>query len=283
MNDNFNIGKLIVILIPPLICLKLINDGVLLYSLFCFIPWIFLFCHICYKTSNAFEFDVVNNGNGNYYPHFYVNWQEKIEEENNKLIANVSKKCQLKKNIENMENVPIETKMYNTTTSLLPIKEIVAKELEKKEENKIIDATKQNKLSVDVNKLNTNTQQTQTNINTSSTSKEAILIENDSVLSNNKLGVYKTIIEVLEKQVLLSDKKYALYQSFAHIDALKEGIIIYIDYGILNKAHLTKDHLRQEEITIALRKALHCEQLMVVFDEYKSKTLLNYFLENKKS
>ena len=283
MNDNFNVEKLLVLLIPPFICLKLINDGELLYGLFCIIPWIILFCHVCYKTSDAFEFDVVNNGNGNYYPHFAVNWREKQEEENNKIIANVSKKCQLKKNIENMENVPIEMKSCNTTTSLLPIKEIIAKELEKKEENKIIDATKQNKLSVDINKINNNTQQTQINLNTSSTSKEAILIENDGVLSNNKLGVYKTIIEVLEKQVMLSDKKYALYQSFAHIDALKEGIIIYIDYGILHKAHLTKDHLRQEEIIIALRKALHCEQLMVVFDEYKSKTLLNYFLENKKS
>ena len=96
-----------------------------------------------------------------------------------------------------------------------------------------------------------------------------------------KMGTYKTIISVLEKEDLLADKKYALYQSFAHIDTLKEGIIIYIDYEILKKAQLTKEHLHEKEIIEALKNAMHCEQLVVIFDEYKPKTLLNYFLETK--
>ena len=283
MNDNFFLVKLLVAIFSPFISLKLLNDGFYLYSIYCAIPWGMLIFHLCNQIGDFFDFEVSNPYIRDYSYSTYNVWGQR-EEEKKKILIEVGKKCQLKKNIVTMEAVPIFQEQKESPP-LLPIKDIVAlqlqKETEKKQKSDILDATQQKKLTVDINKLNSTTQQVTKQVVTTTIAKEAILIENDSTLPNNKLGVYKTIIEVLEKQELPNDKRYALYQSFAYIDAVKEGIIIYIDYNLLNKSQIDKSKLRQEEITIALRKALHCEQLLVVFEEYKSKTLLNYFLETK--
>lgn len=281
MDDKIDIIKFFVILFSPFIALKFLEDADYIYALFCIIPWLTLICHQCSRLGNYIEDKFQNPYQYNYTSNIY--W-EKVEKDKKKFITELSEKCVINKNVIKMETLEKPTV---TTTLLPPIKEIVAKELEKKSE-KILDGTKINKPIIDMDKLTTppplpNVVTTTTNTTAmSSFVKEAILVENNKDMSNEKMGTYKTIISVLEnKENLLADKKYALYQSFAYIDVNKEGIVLYIDYDILKKAGLTKEQLHQEDIVKALRTAMHCEQLMVIFDEYKPKNLLNYFLETK--
>ena len=281
MDDKIDIIKFFVILFSPFIALKFLEDADYIYALFCIIPWLTLICHQCGRLGNYIEDKFQNPYQYNYTSNIY--W-EKNEKDKKKFITELSEKCVINKNVIKMETLEKPTV---TTPLLPPIKEIVAKELEKKSE-KILDGTKINKPIIDMDKLTTppplpNVVTTTTNTTAmSSFVKEAILVENNKDMSNEKMGTYKTIISVLEnKENLLADKKYALYQSFAYIDVNKEGIVLYIDYDILKKAGLTKEQLHQEDIVKALRTAMHCEQLMVIFDEYKPKNLLNYFLETK--
>ncbi len=281
MDDKIDIIKFFVILFSPFIALKFLEDADYIYALFCIIPWFTLICHQCSRLGDYIEDKFHNPYQYNYTSNSY--W-ENVEKDKKKFITELSKKCVINKNVIKMETLEKPTV---TTTLLPPIKEIVAKELEKKGE-KILDGTKINKPTIDMDKLTTppsppNVVTTTTNTTAmSSFAKEAILVENNKDMSNEKMGTYKTIISVLEnKENLLADKKYALYQSFAYIDVNKEGIVLYIDYDILKKARLTKEQLHQEDIIKALRTAMHCEQLMVIFDEYKPKNLLNYFLETK--
>lgn len=281
MDDKIDIIKFFVILFSPFIALKFLEDADYIYALFCIIPWLTLICHQCSRLGNYIEDKFQNPYQYNYTSNIY--W-EKVEKDKKKVITELSEKCVINKNVIQMETLEKPTV---TTTLLPPIKEIVAKELEKKNE-KILDGTRINKPTIDMDNLTTppslpNIVTTTTNTTAMpSFAKEAILVENTKDMSNEKMGTYKTIISVLEnKENLLADKKYALYQSFAYIDVNKEGIVLYIDYDILKKAGLTKEQLHQEEIVEALRTAMHCEQLMVIFDEYKPKNLLNYFLETK--
>ena len=280
MDDKIDIIKFFVILFSPFIALKFLEDANYIYALFCIIPWLTLICHQCSRLGDYIEDKFQNPYQYNYTSNIY--W-EKIEKDEKKFITELSEKCVINKNVIKMETLE---KPIVTTILLPPIKEIVAKELEKKSE-KILDGTKINKPTIDMEKLTTspslfNVVTTTNTTAMSSFAKEAILVENNKDMSNEKIGTYKTIISVLEnKENLLADKKYALYQSFAYIDVNKEGIVLYIDYDILKKAGLTKEQLHQEDIIKALRTAMHCEQLMVIFDEYKPKNLLNYFLETK--
>ena len=198
-------------------------------------------------------------------------------EEQTQLIKEVSKQCKLNENI--IEMSACET----TTLKLLPIQTIVEQELEKKKEkeNPILDATQNHKPSFTMDEF-LNPPPIQQCVQVVNTTSEAILIKNESSVVTERLGTYKTILEVLNKEELLADKKYALLQSFQFIDVCQEGIIIYIDYNLLKKAKLEEKHLRKEEIITELRKALHCDNLLVQFAEYKHKSLLNYFLENQK-
>lgn len=278
MNDNINVARILTIIITPLICIHLLEGEQFLLCVFCVIPWLMYICHLCGNFENYLDLSYSYNERGyNDYTHVTNTYWEKRENESKKLINDVSEKCVLNKNVIEMETLVKAPPISKTT--LPPIKEIVAKELEKKEE-KVIDGTKKNKPSIDVNSIVVTSHEV-IKPQISAVAKEAILIENTKELPMEKMGTYKTIISVLEKEDLLADKKYALYQSFAHIDTLKEGIIIYIDYEILKKAQLTKEHLHEKEIIEALKTAMHCEQLVVIFDEYKPKTLLNYFLETK--
>lgn len=281
MDDKIDIIKFFVILFSPFIALKFLEEADYIYALFCIIPWLILICHQCSRLGDYIEDKFQNPYQYNYTSNIY--W-EKVEKDKKKFITELSEKCVINKNVIKMETL---YKPTTTTTLLPPIKEVVAKELEKKSE-KILDGTRINKPTIDMDKLTTppslsNVVTTTTNTTSmSSFVKEAILVENTKDMSNEKMGTYKTIISVLEnKEKLLADKKYALYQSFAYIDVNKEGIVLYIDYDILKKAGLTKEQLHQEDIIKALRTAMHCEQLMVIFDEYKPKNLLNYFLETK--
>lgn len=282
MDDKIDIIKFFVILFSPFIALKFLEDADYIYALFCIIPWLALICHQCSRLGNYIDEKFQNPYQYNYTSNVY--W-EKVEKDKKKFITELSEKCVINKNVIKMETLDKPT---TTTTLLPPIKEVVAKELEKKNAEKILDGTRANKPTIDMGKLTTppplpSVATTTTNTSAmSSFAKEAILVENSKDMSNEKMGTYKTIISVLENnEKLLADKKYALYQSFAYIDVNKEGIVIYIDYDILKKAGLTKEQLHQEEIIKALRTAMHCEQLMVIFDEYKPKNLLNYFLETK--
>lgn len=279
MDDKINIIKVFVIIFSPLFALKFLEAADYIYALYCIIPWLALICHQCSRLNNYIEEKLQRPYEYNYTSNVY--W-EKVEKDKKKIITDVSEKCVINKNVIKME---ILDKPITTTTLLPPIKDIVAKELEKKSEEKILDGTRVNKPIIDMDKLTTPPPLPSTTTNTSAMSsfaKEAILVENIKDMSNEKIGTYKTIITVLENnEKLLADKKYALYQSFAYIDVNKEGIVLYIDYDILKKAGLTKEQLHQEEIIKALRTAMHCEQLMVIFDEYKPKNLLNYFLETK--
>lgn len=282
MDDNLNIIKNFIIIFSPLMALKLLNDGEFICVLYCIIPWLLLIIHKCNKLGKYNEQNI-----NSVYPYIQTNylWEQNKVKDNKKIITDVSEKCVINKNVIKME---VLDKPTTTTTLLPPIKDIVAKELEKKNDEKILDGTKANKPTIDIVQLTTPPplpSVATTTINTSvisSFAKEAILVENNKDMSNEKIGAYKTIISVLENnEKLLADKKYALYQSFAYIDVNQEGIVIYIDYDILKKAKLTKEQLHQEEIIKALKTAMHCEQLMVIFDEYKPKNLLNYFLETK--
>jgi hypothetical protein len=196
---------------------------------------------------------------------------------NSKLIKDISKQCKLNDNVIEMSECD------TSTLKLLPIKTIVKQELEKKneKENIILDATHNKKPSFTMEDYLKPpiTKDTAQVINTTSA---AILIKNDSSVITERLGTYKTILEVLNKVELLADKKYALLQSFQFIDVCQEGIIIYIDYSLLKKAQLEEKHLCKEKIVEELRKALHCDNLLVQFAEYKHKSLLNFFLENQK-
>jgi hypothetical protein len=235
-----------------------------------------LIVHLCKRLGNYIESNFV-------YTYDYENdsFWKKAEDSNKKIIKDVSEKCVINKNIVQMETLNNPT----IVTNLPPIKDIVAMELKKREE-KILDGTKQNKPIIEMNSIINQsivpTVVTSNKASVSNFAKEAILVENNNIITKEKSGTYKTIISVLENNEKLSpDKKYVLYQSFAYIDVNKEGIVIYIDYDILKKANLTKENLHQEEIIKALKTAMHCEQLMVIFDEYKSKNLLNYFIETK--
>lgn len=278
MNDNINVARILTIIITPLICIHLLDSEQFLLCVFCVIPWVMYISHLYGNFENYLDFSYSHNERGyNDYTQVTNTYWEKRENESKKLINDVSEKCVLNKNVIEMETLVKAPPISKTI--LPPIKDIVAKELEKKE-GKVIDGTKKNKPSIDINSIVVTSHEV-IKPQISAVAKEAILIENTKELPMEKMGTYKTIISVLEKEDLLADKKYALYQSFAHIDTLKEGIIIYIDYEILKKAQLTKEHLHEKEIIEALKNAMHCEQLVVIFDEYKPKTLLNYFLETK--
>ncbi len=279
MNDNINIIKVLIVIFSPFFAIKFLNEQNIFFCLYCIIPWLMLIVHLCRRFGNYIDNSFV-------YTYDYANdsFWKKAEDNSKKIINEVSQKCIINKNVVQMESLNSTT----TITNLPPIKDVVAMELEKKNAEKILDGTKANKPTIDMDKLTTpppipSVATTTTNTSTmSSFAKEAILVENSNIMTIEKTGTYKTIINVLESNEKLSpDQKYVLYQSFSYIDVNKAGIVIYIDYDILKKANLTKEHLHQEEIIKALKTAMHCEELMVIFDEYKPKNLLNYFIETK--
>lgn len=274
MNDNINIIKVLIVIFSPFFAIKFLNEYNIFFCLYCIIPWLMLVVHLCRRFGNYIDDSFV-------YTYDYANdsFWKKAEDNSKKIINEVSQKCIINKNVVQMESLNSTT----TITNLPPIKDVVAMELKKKEE-KILDGTKLNKPIIEMESIMNPVVPVATNktASISSFAKEAILVENSKIMTNEKTGTYKTIINVLESnEKLPPDQKYVLYQSFSYIDVNKEGIVIYIDYDILKKSNLTKENLHQEEIIKALKTAMHCEELMVIFDEYKPKNLLNYFIETK--
>lgn len=257
-----NFIKTIILITSPFFALRMFGEGEYFLSAFCILS----FCLIFYVVKNSFNSWFNMEDDYAYTSRHLIDWWQRNEETN---IKNVSNKCKISGNVINMQTI----ESGDTTIKLLPIKEIVAKELEKKEH--IIDITNKKQPTFLMAEI-----LEQESIPQKSHEETAILIKNKSSLTNEEKGTYKTIIDVLKKYDMMADKKYALFQSFIFIDVYKEGIIIYIDYDILKKAQLNETHLHKDEIISALRKAMHCDQLIVQFEEYKVKNLLNYFLEN---
>lgn len=281
MELNFSLIKTLILIFTPFLCLGFLQNEHFFSAFLCGTSFIIMLCHVC-ETFDGFDYlnlwdeePISINHNFNTSYQSFNNLNEK------KIIKEVSEKCTINKNVITMDTL-VETPTI-TNVKLKPITEIVKQELDKKDDgNIILDATKASKPVLDIENIILKPQTAQAKIDTTNVSAEAILIKNESFVVNERLGVYKTLIEVLQKEDLLADKKYALFQSFAFIDVCEQGIVIYIDYGILKKAHLEEKHLHKEDIVLSLRKTLHCENLLVQFVEYKHKSLLNYFLENNK-
>ena len=96
------------------------------------------------------------------------------------------------------------------------------------------------------------------------------------------LNLIKNIWSILVKAGLVVFVWTIMFIGAISIFSLVNKNTIY--YGnrcssVINEKAIS--YLNQEEIIKALRTAMHCEQLMVIFDEYKPKNLLNYFLETK--
>lgn len=221
---------------------------------------------------------IVDNGRVEYpviihKPYDYLNH---INVQDDKVNEEVIKKCSINKNVIQMENVVTES----IPPQLPPIKTLVEIDLNKKQEKDIIDGTKNNKPTIDINKALMPKQVSTMSVST--TAKEVILVNNSRNLDKEKETIYNVIISVLSEQNLLSDKKYALFQSFAYIDNTTDAIVLYIDYGILYKAKLTTVHLKQFDIISEIRKKLNKPNFKIIFAEYKAKSLLNYVLETKK-
>lgn len=276
MELNVSLIKSCILLFTPFLSLGFLQNEHYFSAFLCGISFIIMLCNVCQTFDSFDNFDLwEDKANLNY------GWFNNVTNNEKNIIQEVSEKCTINKNVITMDTL-VETSS-STNIKLKPIAEIVKEELDKKEEkNIILDATKASKPVLDFQNIILQPQTTQTKIDTTNVSAEAILIKNESVVVNERLGVYKTLIEVLQKEELLADKKYALFQSFTFIDVCEQGIVIYIDYGILKKAHLEEKHLHKEDIVVSLRKALHCDNLLVQFVEYKHKSLLNYFLENNK-
>ena len=277
MDNDWSIFKYLLIIFSPLFCFKFLNDAEYIFALYCIIPWVMLIVNVYQNwTNNILDFDytdsyVNTNHSTKVINTFWVNQEKEL----NKTIEDIGNKCVINHNIIKMDKIDNP----NPSIKLLPIKEYVAKELSKKEKN-IIEITKKEKPIVNVDKILQHSSISQSNDNLA---KAAILVENDDKLSSEQLLVYNTIIKVLEEKCkFILDEKYCLYQSFAHIDVFKEGVVIYLDFDILKKGKLSITDIHQEDIIKELKKSFNNKNLKVVFDEYKSKKLLNYFLELNK-
>ena len=281
MDNDWSVFKYLLIIFSPLFCFKFLNDAEYIFALYCIIPWVMLIVNVYQNwTNNTLDFEYTNpyaydNYSTNTVNTFWVNKEKEL----NKTIEDIGNKCVINHNIIKMDKIDNP----NLSIKLLPIKEYVAKELSKKEKN-IIEITKKDKPIVDMNKVLQQTSISQSNNNISGNSpKSAILVENDDKLSSEQLLVYNTIIKVLEEKCkFILDEKYCLYQSFAHIDVFKEGVVIYLDFDILKKGKLSITDIHQEDIVNELKKTFNNKELKVIFDEYKTKKLLNYFLELNK-
>lgn len=277
MDNDWSIFKYLLIIFSPLFCFKFLNDAEYIFALYCIIPWVMLIVNVYQNwTNNILDFDYTDSSvNTNHSTKVINTFWVNQEKELNKTIEDIGNKCVINHNIIKMDKIDNP----NPSIKLLPIKEYVAKELSKKEKN-IIEITKKEKPIVNVDKILQHSSISQSNDNLA---KAAILVENDDKLSSEQLLVYNTIIKVLEEKCkFILDEKYCLYQSFAHIDVFKEGVVIYLDFDILKKGKLSITDIHQEDIVKELKKSFNNKDLKVVFDEYKSKKLLNYFLELNK-
>ena len=276
MEDIKNLFKIILLTTLPCISIGMFSHKDYFLGALCLLS----FCIILYVAIKSFKDLFPNDNELHHHKQNYnitnskINWWNNATNNSDaKDIEDVSDKCKINKNIIDMEAVDTTS----ITFKLPPIKELVAKELDKKEN--IIDLTKENKPSISMDNIQLETSNVVTKSINNNVSKQetqtdtAILIRNKSTLTNEEKGTYKTIIEVLDKYELMADKKYALLQSFVFIDVCQEGIIIYIDYDILKKAKLDEIHLHKEEIISLLKEKMHCQQLIVQFEEYKVKNL----------
>lgn len=108
---------------------------------------------------------------------------------------------------------------------------------------------------------------------------EVLMIKNSEFVDGVDKIVYDSIIEVINTKTLKPNERYALLQSFYHIDVVPMMINIYIDRFILAKANLTEEHIYKDEIIKKIKGKLKDENTVIVFSDLKAVNLLNYYLK----
>ena len=189
---------------------------------------------------------------------------------NEEIVANKCKVRDLKIEIieKRMAEIPTVIPTNNTEVKLLPIKEIVKKELEKKEKIFELNTTSTKKINID--------EVTKSDNETSSSSKEVIMIINDSEVDRNRKGTYKTIIDVIKSKKYPTSKCCRLLKAIDYIDMGENSITIYVNDRDLDDS----DVMPNDEIKNALRRDLHSYNLEINFVNLKCVSVFDYYIEN---
>ena len=175
------------------------------------------------------------------------------------------------KNVSNIQDVKKKIKLSNNFVEFCGKKTFAVKV-----EDKVVE-----KPTIDMDAVWAEIERVEAQNETSSYGNDLVMIINDDTVDEMRTKVYDCILNVLDNPKRGANERYALLQSFVHIDICPTSIIIYVDKNILKKAKLSVSDLCETEITCALRSALYFPQLEVQFVDYKPINLLNYFLDKK--
>lgn len=108
---------------------------------------------------------------------------------------------------------------------------------------------------------------------------EVLMINNSEHVDGVDKLVYDAIIEVIDSETLKPNERYAILQSFYHIDVIPMMINIYVDKFILSKARLDETYLNKDKIIKKIQEKLKNENIVIIFSELKAVNLLNYYLK----